>query len=68
MCHHRLATEILFDIATTLTKLSMLALLYRIAAAGASRMRIFVMIFASLIALNGLLFVFITMLQCRYDH
>ncbi|OIW33761.1 hypothetical protein CONLIGDRAFT_677512 [Coniochaeta ligniaria NRRL 30616] len=59
-----LATQVLFDIATTLTKLSMLALIYRIAAAGASRMRFFVTIFASLIGLNGLLFVFITMLQC----
>jgi hypothetical protein len=61
----RLATQILFDMATTLTKLSMLALLYRIAAAGVSRMRFFVIIFASIIGLNGLLFVFITMLQCR---
>ncbi|KAB5570724.1 integral membrane protein [Coniochaeta sp. 2T2.1] len=59
-----LATQILFDIATTLTKLSMLALIQRIAAAGASRMRFVVSITGFLIGLNGLLFVFITMLQC----
>jgi hypothetical protein len=42
----------------------MLALIYRIVAAGASRMRFFVMLFASVIGLNSIIFVFITMLQC----
>ena len=42
----------------------MLTLIHRIAAARDSRMRFFIVIFAALLVLNGLLFVFITMLQC----
>lgn len=60
-----LVVQVVFDVATSLTKLSMLALIYRVVTAGLSSMRYFVIIFAGVIAVNCLLFVFITIFQCR---
>ncbi|KAK1768473.1 hypothetical protein QBC33DRAFT_557930 [Phialemonium atrogriseum] len=59
-----LVVQILFDIATSLTKLSMLALIYRVVRAGLSTMRYFIVFFACIVGLNCLLFVFITLFQC----
>ncbi|KAJ9154891.1 Integral membrane protein [Pleurostoma richardsiae] len=59
-----LATQVLFDVATTLTKLSMLTLIFKIMAAGQSRMRHAVLILAILIALDGFIFIFVTIFQC----
>ena len=64
MC--RLGLHIVFDISTTLTKLSMLALIYRVEQAKPSYMRYVVIVSAVIIALNSILFVFITAFQCKY--
>ncbi|KAK2050698.1 integral membrane protein [Colletotrichum somersetense] len=60
-----LACQILFDLATSLTKLSMLALMYRIACAASNKLRILVMTLQIIISVNCLVFVLVSMLQCR---
>jgi hypothetical protein len=61
-----LAKHCLFDLGTTLTKLSMLSLIYRLTAASASRMRHVVTIVAVIVAAGGLVFIIVTIFQCRY--
>ncbi|KAH9903640.1 hypothetical protein F4778DRAFT_790696 [Xylariomycetidae sp. FL2044] len=57
---------ILFDLATSLTKLSMLAIVYRIDTASKNmRMKTFVLALATVISLNGFLFIIVTIFQCR---
>ncbi|KAK7970434.1 hypothetical protein PG996_001137 [Apiospora saccharicola] len=61
-----LATLILFDAATSLTKLSMLAMLYKLTSASADRkMDIVIMALATLISLNAFIFVTVEVFQCR---
>jgi hypothetical protein len=60
-----LSSQIIFDVSTSLTKLSMLALLYRFAKAAESRMKLWVKVVGGIISLNCILFVFITVFQCR---
>ncbi|KAK8138345.1 hypothetical protein PG984_001725 [Apiospora sp. TS-2023a] len=61
-----LATLMLFDAATSLTKLSMLAMLYKLTSASADRrMNIVIMALAALISLNAFIFVIVEVFQCR---
>ncbi|KAK6864777.1 hypothetical protein PG990_005785 [Apiospora arundinis] len=61
-----LATLILFDIATSLTKLSMLAMLYKLtSASGDKNMNIVILGLSALISLNAFIFIFVTVFQCR---
>ncbi|KAK7923985.1 hypothetical protein PG985_006039 [Apiospora marii] len=61
-----LATLILFDAATSLTKLSMLAMLYKLTSASADRkMNIVIMALAALISVNAFIFVIVEVFQCR---
>ncbi|OLN81477.1 hypothetical protein CCHL11_09056 [Colletotrichum chlorophyti] len=60
-----LASQILFDLATSFTKLSMLALMYRIARAASNNMRLLVIGLQVFISINCVLFMFVVMLQCR---
>lgn len=62
-----LASQILFDVSTSLTKLSMLAMLYRLTkASGNKRMTTVVLSLAGVISLNAFLFIIVTVFQCRY--
>lgn len=61
-----LANQLLFDVATTLTKLSMLSLIYRVVSADKSRYRYVVLALAAVVLTDGLIFFFITTFQCRY--
>ena len=57
---------ILFDAATSLSKLSMLAMLYKLTSASADRkMNIVIMALAVLISLNAFIFVTVEVFQCR---
>ncbi|KAJ2893927.1 hypothetical protein MKZ38_008077 [Zalerion maritima] len=60
-----LASQSLFDVATSLTKLSMLAMLYRLACASKSRMRFVVLGMMIFVTLSGILFVPILIFQCK---
>ncbi|KAK1599162.1 uncharacterized protein LY79DRAFT_665681 [Colletotrichum navitas] len=60
-----LASQILFDLATSFTKLSMLALVYRIACAASNKLRILVMTLQIIISVNCIVFMLVSMLQCR---
>ncbi|KAK7703092.1 hypothetical protein SLS64_009363 [Diaporthe eres] len=60
-----LANQLLFDVATTLTKLSMLSLIYRVVSADKSRYRYVVLALAAVVLTDGLIFFFITTFQCR---
>ncbi|KAK2605492.1 hypothetical protein N8I77_008325 [Diaporthe amygdali] len=60
-----LANQLLFDLATSLTKLSMLALIYRVVSADNSRYRYVVLALATVVLTDGLIFFFITTFQCR---
>ncbi|KAI1074496.1 integral membrane protein [Whalleya microplaca] len=60
-----LANMVLFDVATTLIKLSMLAMIHRLTAASKDRkMSIIVRILMVLIGLDGLIFIFVAIFQC----
>lgn len=61
-----LASQILFDLATSFTKLSMLALIYRIAHEASRNFCLLVIGLEVLIAVNGVVFMLVAMLQCRY--
>ena len=63
---HSLANQILFDLATSLTKLSMLALIYRLTVAGESRTRYLVIAVAVVVTGGLIVFVLVTIFQCRY--
>lgn len=56
----------MFDLSTNLTKLSMLSLIYRVVSVNNSRYRYLVILLAAVVALDGTLFFFIAMFQCRY--
>ncbi|KAL1875225.1 hypothetical protein Daus18300_003296 [Diaporthe australafricana] len=60
-----LANQLLFDLATSLTKLSMLALIYRVVSADKSRYRYVVLALAAIVTADSLIFFFITTFQCR---
>ncbi|KAF9877333.1 integral membrane protein [Colletotrichum karsti] len=60
-----LASQILFDLATTFTKLSMLALIYRIAHEASRKFSLLVIGLEAFIAMNGIIFMLVAMLQCR---
>ncbi|CAJ2506095.1 Uu.00g002250.m01.CDS01 [Anthostomella pinea] len=61
-----LVTAILFDLATCLTKLSMLAMVYRLAAASKDKkMKRAVSIISSIISINSLVFIVVEVFQCR---
>ncbi|KAF6844570.1 integral membrane protein [Colletotrichum musicola] len=60
-----LASQILFDLATSFTKLSMLALIYRIAHEASRKFCLLVIGLEILIAVNGVVFMLVAMLQCR---
>ncbi|KAI1494814.1 hypothetical protein F5X96DRAFT_466158 [Biscogniauxia mediterranea] len=61
-----LLTVILFDLSTNLIKLSMLAMIFRLAAASNDkRTRIFVLVLSFVIAMNCFIFVIIVIFQCR---
>ncbi|KAI5928453.1 hypothetical protein F4810DRAFT_5049 [Camillea tinctor] len=61
-----LVTVILFDLATSLIKLSMLAMIFRLAAASHDRRTtIFILILSCIIAINCFIFVVIVIFQCR---
>ncbi|TEA09985.1 hypothetical protein C8034_v011117 [Colletotrichum sidae] len=60
-----LASQILFDLATTFTKLSMLALIYRIAHEASYKFCILVIGLGVFIGINGVIFMVVAMLQCR---
>ena len=63
--HCSLATVILFDIATNLTKLSMLALIYKLMLACESRMRYVAIGLSIFVACDSMVFVLVTIFQCR---
>lgn len=60
-----LANQLLFDVATSLTKLSMLSLIYRVVSADRSRYRYVVLALAAVVFTDGLIFFFITTFQCQ---
>ena len=57
--------QILFDMAAGLTKLSMLALIYRVTAAGESRMRYAVVGLDVTIVCASIAFIVVKIFQCR---
>ncbi|KAI0013882.1 integral membrane protein [Xylariaceae sp. FL0662B] len=60
-----LADMILFDLATTLTKLSMLAMVHRLTTASKNRkMSVIVLILMAIIGINGVIFIMIAIFQC----
>lgn len=62
---YSLASQLLFALATTLTKLSMLSLIYRVVSADNSRYKHYVTAVSAVVALDGLIFIFIVIFQCR---
>lgn len=60
-----LANQLLFDVATSLTKLSMLSLIYRVVSADRSRYRYVVLALAAVVFTDSLIFFFITVFQCQ---
>ncbi|KAG8161875.1 hypothetical protein KVR01_008862 [Diaporthe batatas] len=60
-----LANQLLFDVSTSLTKLSMLSLIYRVVAVEKSRYRYVVLALAAIVFSDSLIFFFITTFQCR---
>jgi hypothetical protein len=61
-----MAEVILFDLATSLTKLSLLATVYRMTSCSKSkRMSMAVRIMAAIISVNATTFLFITIFQCK---
>ena len=61
-----LATQILFDAATSLTKLSMLTLTYRIIGSGSALLRNVIIGVMSVVVLQGTIFMFIVIFQCGH--
>ncbi|KAI1854904.1 hypothetical protein JX265_002543 [Neoarthrinium moseri] len=61
-----LAELILFDLSTTTTKLSMLAMIYRLTSSANNRaMNITVQVLAAIVAVNGFTFILVVIFQCR---
>lgn len=61
-----LASYVLFDLATSLTKLSMLALIYRLACSASKTLRYIVIGLMVFIVSNCVCFLLVMLLQCRY--
>ncbi|KAK0674345.1 hypothetical protein QBC41DRAFT_352097 [Cercophora samala] len=59
-----LAEQILFALATGFTKLSILALLYRVAACSMGRTKHVVFVLSGVVTLDTIVFVFVTIFQC----
>lgn len=57
--------QLLFDLATTLTKLSMLALIYRLVSVSESRYRYLVISVIGLVSFDGIIFFILVIFQCR---
>ncbi|KAJ3957496.1 hypothetical protein N0V92_005927 [Colletotrichum tropicale] len=60
-----LASQILFDLTTSFTKLSMLALVYRIAHEASRKFSLLVIGLGVFISINCVVFMMVAMLQCR---
>ncbi|KAK8049835.1 hypothetical protein PG994_011565 [Apiospora phragmitis] len=61
-----LATLILFDATTSLTKLSMLAMLYKLSTASTDKkMNVVILGLSALISLNAFIFLMVELFQCR---
>ncbi|KAM0334020.1 hypothetical protein ACHAQA_001040 [Verticillium albo-atrum] len=60
-----LSSFVMFDLATSFTKLSMLALIHRLACQTSKTIRWIVIILMVLISANGLSFLLVSLLQCR---
>lgn len=60
-----LASQLLFDVSTTLTKLSILALIWRVVSVQEGSHKYVVLIVAITVAVDGLAFFFVTLFQCR---
>jgi hypothetical protein len=61
-----LATEVIFGVATTLTKVSMLALIYRIMVKSSGRLSKVVIGAIILVVAQGTAFCFAIIFECRY--
>jgi hypothetical protein len=61
-----LASQVLFDAATTFTKLSMLTLTYRIIGSGSKMLRKATIGVMTVVAVQGTIFAFTVIFQCRY--
>ncbi|KAJ4391468.1 hypothetical protein N0V93_005085 [Gnomoniopsis smithogilvyi] len=59
-----LASQLMFDLSTTLTKLSMLALIWRVVSLNQGRYKYAVIVVALIVAIDGIVFFFITTFQC----
>lgn len=55
----------MFDLSTSLTKLSMLALVWRVVSVDQGRYKYAVMLLAIIVGLDAAVFFFITVFQCR---
>jgi hypothetical protein len=62
----RISNFVLFDLATVFTKLSMLALVYRLCSSNSKTIQRIVIGLAILITTNGIIFLIVIFLQCRY--
>ncbi|PSR94401.1 hypothetical protein BD289DRAFT_451330 [Coniella lustricola] len=60
-----LLSQLLFDLATTLTKLSMLSLIYRVVSVNAGPYRHVVTFVITLVSLDGLIFFILVAFQCN---
>ncbi|KAL9947859.1 hypothetical protein D7B24_008352 [Verticillium nonalfalfae] len=60
-----LSSFVMFDLATSFTKLSMLALIYRLACQTSKTVRFIVIVSMVLISASGLSFLLVSLLQCR---
>jgi len=58
--------QVMFGIATTLIKCSMLALTYRILTSASSRLRPWIIVLIVVMALEGISFCCVVIFQCRY--
>lgn len=65
LIRHSLSSQLLFDLSTSLTKLSMLSLIYRVVSVDNSRYRYVVIAVAAIVTLDGIIFFFIVTFQCR---
>lgn len=64
---YRLINLFLFDLATSLTKLSMLAMVRRLTTASSNKIEgVAVLFLAALIILNSFIFIIVEIFQCWY--
>lgn len=60
-----LASQLVFDLSTSLTKLSILALIWRLVSLNGSPYKYAVLLLATIVALDVTIFFFLTLFQCR---